>query len=142
MLKYDIVAIDKIVSKLLSEYEKSYHFTSPDPSVDIWKIAAGLGLKIEYVPSNQKLVFFEAGGKEKKRSIKGKHTVITTNGTIAINEKDRDSEVKCRFNIAHELAHVLLGHIDLPPAGAAFETVRKLSSSLNSGANTAARCTA
>lgn len=113
--EYDILSFDKIVDDLLSKYDKPYRYDSLDPSVDILKMAEGHGLKPpRFVSSKQKLSFFEADGTRTEGSISGKHAVIECDGTIVINEKDEGNDSQCRFNIAHELSHVLLGHVKLP----------------------------
>ena len=115
MLDYDIISFDEKVNDLLSDFDKPYHYASPDPSVDIFKIAKGHGLKKwRFISSEQKLVFFDGDGTISYDSIRDKHAVILVDGTIAIHEKDRQNEGQYRFNIANELAHVLLGHFKLP----------------------------
>jgi len=116
-MKYNIMFIDKIVNDLLSQYDKPYDYRSPDPSVNVIKMAEAYGLIVspcEIVSSKKKFFFFEADGPYTHGSIKRKHAVIEFDGTIGMNKKDINSEDRCRFNIAHELAHILLGHVKLP----------------------------
>jgi Zn-dependent peptidase ImmA (M78 family) len=133
MLKYDIVSIDKIVNELLSKYDKPYYYTSLDPSVDIIKMAEAYGLIVnpfQIVSSKKRFFFFEADGPYTHGSIKKKHAVIEFDGTVGINRRDMNSEEQCRFNIAHELAHILLNHIRLPDK-ATIEKYREVKQSFS-----------
>jgi Zn-dependent peptidase ImmA (M78 family) len=117
MFKYDIVNFDKIVSDLLSQYDKPYNYESTEPAVDIYRMAEAHGLKVnppEFVPKEKKVSFLETDGTITEGSIKGNHAVIMRDGTVVMDERDRGNEGQIRFNIAHELAHVLLKHIKLP----------------------------
>jgi len=126
MLKYDIVAICRIVDKVLSDYEKPYHPDSLDPSVDIRGMADKLGLKVEFVLHNQDFPFFnEATGRVGEWSLGGKHAYVTQDGTIAINVKYSSNEARSRFNIAYGIALILLGlaKVSLPTVKSYLESV-------------------
>jgi len=100
MLKYDISFFYKKVTELLDQYDKPYKIGSNDPSVDIWKIAQdGFGVKIKFIsswPYKQKHAYIE-----NKKGV----------DYIFLNEKDKNNDARCRFSIAHELGHLVLGHI-------------------------------
>jgi len=117
MLNYKIANFDRIVSNLLSKYDKPYNYASVDPSVDIYRMAEANGLKvrpIQFVSPKKKITFLETDGTLTEGSIRGNHAVIMEDGTVVMDEQDRGNEGQIRFNIAHELAHVLLEHIKLP----------------------------
>jgi len=115
MLKYDIVKIDEIVDELLSKCDKPYNFKSADPSVNISKIIKALGLKgPRYVSKDKEFDFVNVNGTLSRGTLKGKHAGIRADGTILINKKDKGNKGQCRFNCAHEAAHIALGHYKLP----------------------------
>jgi Zn-dependent peptidase ImmA (M78 family) len=92
---WNIKIITGLVDVLLTKYdtEKVY---SDDPSVDIYKIATDLGIEeIIPVPSDE---------------LDGNHAVFE-NSKIKIDQND--SPKKQIFSIAHEIGHLVLGHIDI-----------------------------
>ena len=103
MLQYDISFINKKVDELLCEYDKPYKIGNDDPSVDVQKIAQeAFGVKIKFISPWK---------------YKQKHAFLRIeNGryVIKINGKDKDNLELCRFNIAHELGHIVFSHIGVP----------------------------
>jgi Zn-dependent peptidase ImmA (M78 family) len=103
MLQYDISFINKKVDELLSEYDKPYKIGDDDPSVDVQKIAQeAFGVKIKFISPWK---------------YRQKHAVLKIeNGryVLKINGKDKDNLELCRFNIAHELGHIIFSHIGVP----------------------------
>lgn len=103
MLKYDISFIYKKVNELLYEYDRPYKIRSADPSVDIWRIAQeGFGVKIEFAypwTYGQKHAVME---------------IIKNDIIIKMNKKDKHNHTRCRFNIAHELGHLIFSHVAVP----------------------------
>ena len=89
----NIKTISALVDTLLTAYDTPKVY-SEDPSVDIYKIAKSIGIKeIITVP-----------GKE----LEGNHAIFE-NLRIKI-DKD-DPKGKHVFSIAHEIGHIVLGHI-------------------------------
>ena len=91
----NIKTISALVDTLLTTYDTPKIY-SEDPSVDISKIAMNLGIE-EVIP---------VSGKE----LEGNHAIFE-NSKIKIDKDDpREKQV---FSIAHEIGHIVLGHIDL-----------------------------
>ena len=91
----NIRMITALVDTLLTTYDTPKVY-SEDPSVDISKIAMNLGIEeVISVPSEE---------------LEGNHAIFE-NSKIKI-DKD-DPKEKQVFSIAHEIGHIVLGHIDI-----------------------------
>ena len=91
----NIKTISALVDTLLSAYDTPKVY-SEDPSVDISKIAINLGIEeVVPVPSGE---------------LEGNHAIFE-NSRIKI-DKD-DPKEKQVFSVAHEIGHIVLGHIDI-----------------------------
>ena len=106
----DIKIITALVDDLLTTYETSKIY-SENPSVDIYEIALSLGIEeIVEVPSEE---------------LDGNHAIFE-DSKIKIDRND--SKEKQVFSIAHEIGHIVLGHIDIT---AEYKVARQGTSKIN-----------
>jgi len=91
----NIKTITALVDTLLTAYDTPKVY-SEDPSVDIFIIAKNIGIKeVIPVPSEE---------------LEGNHAIFE-NSKIKIDKYDpKEKQV---FSIAHEIGHIVLGHIDI-----------------------------
>jgi len=92
---YNVKSISSLVDSLLTQYDTAKVF-SEDPSVDIEKIAKNCGIE-DIIPVSPE-------------DLEGRHAVLE-NSKLKINKSD--SRKKQVFSIAHEIGHIVLGHIDI-----------------------------
>jgi len=92
---YDPKSFTALIDTLLTRFDSPKVF-SEDPSVDIENIAKNVGINgIVYAPSEE---FY------------GTHAILE-DAVLKINQSD--SRAKQIFSIAHEIGHIVLGHIDI-----------------------------
>lgn len=95
---YNIKSIFALVDMLLAKYDTPKVY-SKDPSVDIENIAKSCGIEeIIQVPGE---------------AIEGRHAILENSSLLRLKVDEADSKKKQAFSIAHEIGHIVLGHIDI-----------------------------
>ena len=107
---YNNKQLTALVDSLLTAFDTPKVY-SEDPSVAIEKIAENLGInEIVYIPGEE---------------LEGHHAIFE-NSVLKINKDE--SRTKQVFSIAHEIGHIVLGHIDIT---AEYKVARHGTSKIN-----------